>query len=56
MSSSYPSHYTEYAVSAHSLAVLQERTSHAVDAAMAQYFYIAEKFNSVTRGPHDKRM
>jgi hypothetical protein len=55
MSSSHPSHYTVCAVTAHSLAGLEERTSHAVDAATVQYFYIALKFDRVTRGPHDKR-
>ena len=53
-----PSHYTERAVPAHSLAGYQERTSQAtaaVGAAMTQHFYIVKTFDRVTRGPHDKR-
>ena len=52
-----PSHYTDSAVPAHSLAGYQERTSQAnaaVDAAMTQHFYIVQTFDRVTRGPQDK--
>jgi hypothetical protein len=49
------SNFAECAVPAHYLAGLEERTSHAVDAAMTQHFYIAQTFDRVTRGPHDKR-
>jgi hypothetical protein len=58
MSSSYPAHYTEFVVPAHSLAGLQEGMSHAtcaVDAAMAQHFYSAQTFDRVTRDPHGER-